>query len=421
MNPTHCFVLLSVVLGCPGALAETIYLRDQLGSLEVDHIAFETGGVRLINHDLISDPDQLPDESDDSLVPDPDEPAPSGEDSPSGSSPEAEMPAPVRGRLLAWDQVRSIEGIEDPVLAAEWARWQPVATDLWRARSRLQRGDRTLSAPLFERHFGLFASDLNGSEMGLIVAEGLLRSRLRSGAIEALLPAALETVRLRRAGFSTDRYQEMPPVLDEQLWLVPRLAPIPTQGNLDSKSMRSLLDRWLGSPDPVVAEIARAYARMHDPPDFLAEGIPAKSTNLSGAALLSAAIATGASDPQQRSVARDRFQSLLRTRSAGTPLDSWRGWFMGVSGILDQDSSLDVALLELLSIPALHLHDDPALSVRAIEVCADALEKNGRIDEAAVLRQEIERLDFKVDPALLPVVLGTDTSSSDVSSEEDPR
>ena len=94
---------------------------------------------------------------------------------------------------------------------------------------------------------------------------------------------------------------------------------------------------------------------------------------------------------------------------------------MGVSGILDQDSSLDVALLELLSIPALHLHDDPALSVRAIEVCADALEKNGRIDEAAVLRQEIERLDFKVDPALLPVVLGTDTSSSDVSSEEDPR
>lgn len=421
MNQARLFALLSILLSGLASHAETIQLRDRLGFLEVDHIAFETGGVRVMSIEPASELIQPPPESDDSLVPDPADPTPSMEDSPSGSIPEAEVPAPEFGRLLAWDQIRAIEGIKDPVLAAEWARWQPVAFDLWRARSRLQRGDRVLSASLFERHFDLVTSDPDGSELALIVAEGLLRSRLRSGAVEALLPAALETVRLRRAGYHTDRYQGMPPILDEQLWLVPRLAPVRTQGELDSKSMRALLKRWLDSSDPVVADIADAYSRMHDPPDLLAERTPSESANLTGAALLSAAIATGASDPQQRAVARDRFQSLLRTRSVGTSLDSWRGWFMGVSGLLDRESTLDVALLELLSIPALHLHADPALSVRAIAVCADALENDGRTDEAAVLRQEIERLDFKVEPALLPVVLDTDTSSSDVSSEEDSR
>ena len=424
MTPRRWLTLLPLSVTCLAGQAETIHLRDRLGSVQADQISFETGGVRVMTVHLTSEPVQPSAESDEPVPPQPADPADrldSEEVVSSDSTSGSEQAEAVFGRVLPWDQIRSIEGIEDPVLASEWNRWQPVADDLWRARARLQRGDRALSAPLFERHFDLVASDAEGSELGLIVAEGLLRSRLRSGAIEALIPAALETIRLRRAGYQTNRYQHLEPVLDEQLWIVPRLAPVRTREDLDSKSMRALLKPWIDSPDPVVAEIADAYARMHDPPDFLAEGARFESRNASGAALLSAAIATGAADPEQRAAARDRFDSLLRTMPAQASLDSWRGWFMGVSGLLDREGSLDLAILDLISIPALHLHRDPALSLRAIAVCADALENAGRTDEATVLRQEIERLDFKVAPALLPVDLGTVPSSSGVSSEEESR
>ena len=410
--------LLAVLLACSTSSllqAQTIHLRDRGGVVQADRILMGNEGVRVID-DTSSEPALDPGA----------EPIDSSADSPvdSGVPAEDSSPNPAEplgsstGRLIPWDQVRLIDGIEDPVLAADWARWQPVADDLWRARSRLQRGDRARSEPLFERHFDRIIADPAGSELALIVAEGLLRSRLRSGAIEALLPAALETVRLRRAGFSTDRYQDLPAVLDEEFWLVPRLAPIPTRTDLDGSSMRRLLERWIDDPDPVVAGIARAYAMMHDAPDSFIENDLLQSATEPGASLLVSAVLTGSSDPDRRAIARERLDSLL---AAGGSLETWREWFIGVSELREESGSLDSALIKLLSIPAVHLHRDPALAIRAISISADALEHADRADEAEVLRRELDRLDFEVAPALMPEDLATDIPSSGVVPEEETR
>ncbi len=379
------------------APAETILLRDRQGTIDARLVGFEPGGARI----LVEAPAPSP------AVPGDGEPdAATVPDSP-----------PAVARVVPWDRIRGIEGIEDPVLESQWAtRWRGVSEDLWRARSRLQRGDRALAEPLFARHFELVTSDPEGSELALVVAEGLLRSRLRSGEVEALVPAALETVRLRRAGFETDRYRALPAVIDERLWLVPRLAPVPTRVDLDPTSMRSMVRRWSDDPDEVVSGLARAYARMHDPPDALLLG----GEEPAGPSLVLAALATRSSDPTQRAAARERFRSLVPGMDAEPVYAPWRGWFLGTSALLEADPLLDPALLELLALPAEHLHHDPALAIRALSVGADALDAAGRGGEAAVLRREITRLDFTVAPAL-PAALGHDLPASDAPSEEETR
>ena len=165
----------------------TIHLRDRMPSVVAARIDFEPGGVRVMAESGETVPVEPPAEQTAS----PESPADSPARPATGSEP-AQPSAIDRGRLIPWDQVRSIDGLEDPTLKASWPQWQAVAEDLWRARTRLQRGDRTLSAPLFEKHFERLAAAPEGSELGLIVSEGLLRSRLPSGEIESLLPAALE-------------------------------------------------------------------------------------------------------------------------------------------------------------------------------------------------------------------------------------
>ena len=404
-------VLLVGVLASGTLCAETIHLRDQLGAVDAARIDFEPGGVRLINAVSAPEPLEPVDESD-PLSADP------------NSDSVSDLPVTssfTKGRLIPWDQIRAIDGIQDPTLEVAWPQWQSLSEDLWRARTRLQRGDRVLSAPLFAKHFDRMVADPEGSELGLIVAEGLLRSRLPSGAIESLLPAALEVVRLRRAGYRTDRYDEMPSILDEQYWLVPQLAPIPTQTDLDPQAMRVLLSTWIDGPDPVVAELAQAYSALHDSPQERLVTTNLTRANSSGASLVHAALRSGCSDPAARKAARKALDAVLPVDGRASSLLPWRAWFLGTSLLFEEQAALDSALIELLSLPALHLSDDPALALRAIEVSATALDAYGRSSEASALRQEIDRLEFSVPPALQPKVLSIPTPASGVVSEEETR
>ena len=112
---------------------------------------------------------------------------------------------------------------------------------------------------------------------------------------------------------------------------------------------------------------------------------------------------------------------LLAAEPIGRRLQPWRAWFIGTSLLQESDASLDSALIELLSIPAVHLRDDPALSLRAIEVSALALEASGRSSEATALRRELDRLEFEVSSAILPEVHVPSTPESGMVSEEETR
>ena len=133
-----------------------------------------------------------------------------------------------------------------------------------------------------------------------------------------------------------------------------------------------------------------------------------------------AALRSGCSDPAARLRARDSVTELVPL-DPGSALQTWRAWFLGTSLLFEDPSEIDAALLELLSLPARHLGDDPALAVRAIMISAAVLGANERTAEAEALRQEIERLEFPVPPALEPKVLSTPIPESGMVSEEETR
>ena len=54
-------------------------------------------------------------------------------------------------RRFALDQVARIDDMTDPILIDQWKQRQDLARDVWRARSRVQRGDPELALALFQQ------------------------------------------------------------------------------------------------------------------------------------------------------------------------------------------------------------------------------------------------------------------------------
>jgi hypothetical protein len=295
--------------------------------------------------------------------------------------------------LVPWDRVRSIEDITDPSLREAWAIQQPIAEELWRARARVQRGDARLAEPLFERHFDRMMSAADDSELRLIVAEGLLRVRLARGAIEEAMPAALETIRLRRAGVTTDRYEGLTDIIDERFWLVPALPPIVTNQQ-QTELLPESLRLWIEAEDPFVRAMASGYASRSGSPKS------ADAASGAGLGLLGAALDSLAPEAEVRDQARGRLVGFASAEGAPSWLDAWSRWFQARSLLKEPDQDIDLALLQLLNLPARHLEASPALASRAVALAADVLEEAGRLSEAALLRRELRVSQANVPPAL---------------------
>src|SRR5881392_4237749 len=78
--------------------------------------------------------------------------------------------------IIPWDRVASVEG----ELAPAAAPFMPTAEKLWRARSRLDRGDVVGAESLFEDLFPSFAGKRGPTAAA--ATGGLLRCRLGTGA-----------------------------------------------------------------------------------------------------------------------------------------------------------------------------------------------------------------------------------------------
>ena len=81
-------------------------------------------------------------------------------------------------------------------------------------------------------------------------------------------------------------------------------------------------------------------------------------------------------------------------------LNAWSRWFKGRSLLIEPDPDIDLALLELLHLPAQHLEESPALASRAVALAAYVLEDKGRLSEASLLRRELLVSQANVPPAL---------------------
>jgi len=316
---------------------------------------------------------------------------------------------------ITWDRVRDVQtGRADPALE----KYRTLAMNLWRARSRLERGDSALAEPLFERLFADYRGD--SGETALIVAEGLLRCRLARGANEAAVVPMLEVARLRHKGVTTIAYGALPPVLDQDTLLCPRLPPawISTAGlarvDDDLRSFDS-------GGDPVIGAMAGAYRAAVRQRLGASVELPAPlAQEHPGATLLRMMLEAQASSADRRAAAR----SALAKRLPNLPswAQAWAHFASGMSLLADdQPARQQSGLVELAHVPASYEREQPYLAALALAVMADALERQGDAQAAATLRGEVSRIlpDQRVTvSAPLPPSPPNDASPSTTSNQE---
>jgi hypothetical protein len=315
-----------------------------------------------------------------------------GEPAPAGEvvriAPEGVVFAESSGRqtIVGWDRVRRVGG-EHRTEAEAFA----VAADLaWRARTRLERLDFFAAEPLFEH----LAEDYRGGSgpTSALVAEGLVRCRLRRGAhVAAIEPWTwwLRSLDARDRGPAWAEREATTPILDPVTGLVPALPPI-----------------WV--PSPAVEALARSDAPVGTPAEdtggqmdawyrhaaAIASGLPGAPPRRSGhpgVSLVADVVLSQEPDRAGRAAARDRLRERLGSSPAPW-VEAWCRSALGRSLLLEDDrEAKQRGVIELLHVPARLGEAHAHLSAISLAFAAAALADLGDAAGAAELKRELRR------------------------------
>ncbi|MCA9297053.1 MAG: hypothetical protein KC983_11060, partial [Phycisphaerales bacterium] len=293
--------------------------------------------------------------------------------------------------LVRWDQVRDVQtDRHEPLLPQMLER----AERLWRARSRLERYDAAFAEPLFIRLFEQYRGQTH--ETALVVAEGLLRCRLESGENDGALIPWLETVRIRRAGIAQTAYVTLPPVIDDDTFLAPSLAPffVPTRSLV---SVARELEMYDARGDAVVAAFAQLYSdaiRRTLGQDSITIPAPAVAPPADQRGLMLLGLMLSSDDPNAdvRATTRSELERRLMDLDATSWQDAWLRSAYGRALIASQGvGRQQLGIVQLIHVPARHATTQPYLAGLALDWAAAALETLGDADGAARLRAELDR------------------------------
>lgn len=305
---------------------------------------------------------------------------------------------PRRGEAIwyTWDRIRDLESESEDRQNAYEAR-REFADRLWRARSRLERGDILMAEPIFES----LRDDAVGrtNRVALIIMEGLLRCRLAREAHAGAIIPWLETRRLLDQGVERVAYLEMPAVLDERTGLCPQLPPIWTTGpELDAlaldlsvyapaepHSLASLADLYL-------LAARRAQGQETPIPSLDAFIDPESGRSDESVTIVWAFVVSVFGDPESAGENAEPLRRLDHAVRANGALKTWRLFGHG-SALMASDEIEDAkkGLVALLEIPARFGDTDPYLAGFALERSAARLEALNRPGPAASLRDELSR------------------------------
>lgn len=296
---------------------------------------------------------------------------------------------------IPWDQVRGIGLGSGAPLGDQLNDRLKRAEKIWRARSRLQRGDHALAEPLFAELFE--ARPSRSSETDLVIAEGLLRCRLERGAVEDALLPALEVSRLDRLGVKTDRYSALVPVHDSDQPLCHFIPPVWVDDSKVPRLVRSL-EAWDSGGDATLSEIADQYAFLLQKPAGLisniqkVDGVPAPIISVDsefGSELLRWSILSR----DEKSDVRRRTRQMMQGRlgRGADWQDAWLHFLLGLS-LLEEDGDglRRQGLVQLAWLPARYGDVQPYLSGIAMAIMADELARQGDVDSARLLHAELK-------------------------------
>lgn len=306
--------------------------------------------------------------------------------------------APVRTMVIPWDRIASVDGREDA------APYLGIAEDAWRARTRIERGDFISAEPLLEKLFAQYRGQTGAT--AAIVAEGLLRCRLRRGAHVLAIEPWL-TLLGATSGPHTAVLHEawaaeagLPTVLDPATGLIPALPPMwLSWPSVDSYAKRTEPANPAANPaaGPADARAALLGQIYYQAARFEA-GLPATlselATNDPGVNIAWQVVQSRIGTPEQREAARKLLRERLRRTSAQTApppwLEAWVHAAIGRSLIREESSDQKQAgIIELLNIPARFSRTHPYLTGLALAESSASLRALGDHEGADLLAQEL--------------------------------
>ena len=353
--------------------------------------------------------------------------------------------------LLPWDMVRDVSASGVRHSARDYLA---MATDLWRARIRIARGDTTLAAPLLAKHWETLRDA--GGPTAQLAAEGLLRCAIVDADKGAAIEAWTVSLRLAAAGMAT-RFPELPPVLDPATGLLPAIppfAPASVRAELLARCDATLA-RATPKDEPPEAAVAgnalRRFAEIARLSDVLA------APDASAPAAASKPPAAGAADaprasPSARTLeglaaivrapdapALDRALSEFDRANQDPPafLASWRLAAIGTARArIARAAPADVrsalltsAALDLLAVPASRLDATGLIDSFALESAAALMREAGDAATAASLeylrdermRAAGARIPEKVKPRASAADVDHTSASTSTSTTTRPR
>lgn len=291
--------------------------------------------------------------------------------------------------VISWDRVHRIEG--------EWAeRAEPfafTADQAWRARTRLERGDSFSAEPLFEQLFESYRGQTGAT--AAVVAEGLLRCRLRRGAHVAAidpwlasLTSAQPGVQVHSAAWASQA--GMLPAVDPATGLAPALPPM----WLSWPSVEAFARQEAGeSRDARTAGLRALFLASAQFECGQDVKVPPVGANEPGSQIVREIVLARAGDAEQRAAARKALQERLRG-SAANPTPAWlEAWCRAAIGrsLLRETSVSDrqLGVVELLHVPARFASMHPYLAGMALAEASVALREMGDTQGADTLAREL--------------------------------
>ena len=284
-----------------------------------------------------------------------------------------------------------------------------MGRDIWRATTRLDRGDSFGAEPLFESAFERTRGNVGPTPAA--VAEGLLRCRLRRDARAAAIDAWLElAANLASAPASDPDWGIRLTAVDRRTRLVPSLPPIwfdslparafadalanPTLDQSRDPTAPSSRDNRPGEPPHAIRTLYRAAARhaLGDPIDADAVSRAAEAaSHREGGRLVAQTVLAQIGGAEARAAAREALSRELDTRE-----DRWRAVWAALAigrSLLREPDPADQrrGILTLLSIHASDADAAPYLTGFALADAALAAERIGDLNAADTIRADLAR------------------------------
>ncbi len=296
---------------------------------------------------------------------------------------------------VRWDLVRTVRTERsEPRLE----QWLDLGERLWRARTRLERGDVLLAEPLLQELFDEWRGRTD--EAALIAAEGLLRCRLARGDQAGGVLPALEVIRLSRADVSTDAYRAMPRIVDDRREVIPGLPPrwLAAPGDL---VLVGELGSYDARGDQVVAEMAALYRvlaarQVGRELDEQERRRSREAVDHPGLELLRAMVEADDPDRDRREAARQWIERELPDAEGWR--EAWLRFQLGHTWVNEEGTGRrQRGMVQLLHLPARFSGTQPYLSGLAVEQARTTAAALGMDELAERLREQMER-DFTHHP-----------------------